>query len=99
VYRRDTDLSVPEMLDQATDALRKQGGSDFARSPTVVGGLPALRLDFKLPLLFGGAGPVSTQTYFVVKRDATVYTLALATIDPTNQGPALARIGSSFKLL
>ena len=99
VFRRDTPLGVPEVLDQLTAGLSQQGGSGFSRQATVVGTLPAFRLDFKLPLLFGGAGPVSTQTYFVVKRDTTVYTLALATIDPTNQGPALARIGSSFRLL
>ena len=99
VFRRETPLGVPEMLDQATAALTQQGGSNFSRQPTVVGTLPAFRLDFKLPLLFGGAGPLSSQTYFMVKRDATVYTLEVATIDATNQGPALARIASRFRLL
>lgn len=99
VFRRDTSQGVPEMLDQLTEGLRKQGGVNPARQLTRVGNIPAYRLDVQVPTPFGPLAVMSSQTYLLVKRDVTVYTLAISTIDPATQGAALARLGTTFRLL
>lgn len=98
MFKAETAQPLEQSTVNVIDGLTKQGAQDFAQQPVEVGGLPGIRLDYRAADGPPGSGLVAHSSYRV-KRDATLFSLALATRDQTAQQAVLDRIAASFRLL
>lgn len=99
VTANDTDSTAAQVVDKLNNDLRNQGGQDFVVASVQVGGMSAIRLDYKSPSTAAPGAALSSHTTYVVKRNSTAFTVELATTDPGAYESVFAYIASSFKFL
>lgn len=97
IFRGQTDQPLEQNMANVIDGLRQQGAHDFSQQPVQVGDLPAIRLDYMAS--DGPAGALATHSSYRVKQGSAVFSLSLATTDPSADSQALTDIASSFRLL
>lgn len=81
------------------DALRQQGGLEFAQTNMHISGFDAIRLDYRFPTSGTPGSPLAAHSSFLVKRDSTVFSFQLATTDPVAMKATFDHITSSMRLL
>lgn len=92
------DAPLTEHVNGLVQALRAQGGTDFATKPGQISGLPAIEVDYRFPVVQGRRAN-SSHSSFMVKRDTSVFSFQLATVDPVGERPILVQIEKSIRLL
>ncbi|MCA1693995.1 MAG: hypothetical protein LC749_04255 [Actinobacteria bacterium] len=96
---KEQDLPLAQLEDRVMTSLRKQGGVQFVRQATQIGGFPTIQLDFLLPVLNTPGDPLAPRRWYLIKGNMTDFTLALGTTNLAEQEPAFERIASSFRPL
>jgi hypothetical protein len=92
------DNPLAEHVDGLIQALRAQGGTNFATKPGQISGLPSIELDYRFPVVPGGRA-TSSHSSFIVERGTTVFSFQLATGQPAQERPILLQIENSIRLL
>ncbi|MGH9123584.1 MAG: hypothetical protein ACRDZ8_02520 [Acidimicrobiales bacterium] len=92
------DAPLAEHVNGLVQALRAQGGTNFATKPGQISGLPSIEVDYRFPVVPGGRVN-SSHSSFIVKRDTTVFSFQVATVDPVTERPILVQIEESIRLL
>lgn len=96
LFRAQTDQPLEQTMGNVIEGLRQQGARDFNQQPVQVGELSGIRLDYVAA--DGPRGALATHSSYRVKKGNAVFSLSLATTDPS-ESKVLADISSSFRLL
>jgi hypothetical protein len=94
---KEQDLPLSQLEDRVMASLREQGGVQFLRQETRIGGFPTIQLDFLLPVLTAPGHPLEPRRWYLIKGNGTDFTLALGTTNLAEQEPAFERVASSFR--
>ncbi len=97
VFRGQTDQPLEQTMNNVVDELGLQGVCGFAQQPVQIGDLAGIRLDYTAA--DGPAGAVASHSSYRVKKGNAVFSLSLATSDPSADSGVLAAIASSFRVL
>ena len=97
IFRGQTQQSLEDNMTNLVDGLRQQGAHDFAQHAVDVGGAPGIRLDYLAA--DGPAGTTAAHSAYRVKKGDGLFSLSLATTDPSADNDVLSTIASSFRLL
>ncbi len=97
VFRGQTDQPLEQTMTNVVDELGRQGAHGFAQQPVQIGDLAGIRLDYSAA--DGPAGAVASHSSYRVKKGNGVFSLSLATSDPSADSGVLAAIASSFRVL
>jgi hypothetical protein len=96
MFRGETDQPLEQTMVNVIEGLRQQGAKGFSQQPVQIGDLPGIRLDYVAADGPGGAS--ATHSSYRVKKGSAVFSLSLATTDPSERA-VLADIASSFRVL
>ncbi len=96
---KEQDVPLAQLEDKVMASLRQQGGVQFVRQETQIGGFSAIQLDFQLPVLTAPGHPLAPRRWYLIRGNTTDFTLALGTTNLAQQEPVLERIASSFRPL
>jgi hypothetical protein len=94
-----TDGTVAQVVERLIGQLTPQGGEGFTQTPVQVGAQSGIRLSYRMPSSANPGSSIATHYSTIVKHAGNVYSVQLATTDPSSNESVFAYIQSSLRLL
>ena len=91
--------NLPQRVERLIGQLTAEGGTDFAQTPTAIGGQQGIRLTYRFPTSATPGSTIAARSSYLVEHNGRAYSVQLATTDPGANESVFTYIASTFKLL